>query len=92
MFTWTPAPGTEPKKPAPWKVGGATILSFVAVLYLIEAWDAAHHQELNVDGIIEGTIKGPRQWQAKPFGRRADVDRQAIVAVAAIAAGGAARR
>jgi len=45
-----PAP-TAPKKPAPWKVGGATILSFVALLYLIEAWDAVHHQELNADGI-----------------------------------------
>jgi membrane associated rhomboid family serine protease len=43
---------TEPKKPAPWKVGGVTILSFVALLYLIEAWDALHHQELNGDGIL----------------------------------------
>jgi membrane associated rhomboid family serine protease len=43
---------TEPKKPAPWKIGGATILSFVALLYLIEAWDALHHQELNGDGIL----------------------------------------
>jgi membrane associated rhomboid family serine protease len=43
---------TEPKKPAPWKVGGAAILSFVALLYLIEAWDALHHQELNGDGIL----------------------------------------
>jgi membrane associated rhomboid family serine protease len=42
---------TEPKKPAPWKVGGATILSFVALLYVIEAWDALNHQELNADGI-----------------------------------------
>ena len=49
---------TEPKKPAPWKVGGATILSFVALLYLIEAWDAAHHQELNVDGIRPWTTDG----------------------------------
>jgi membrane associated rhomboid family serine protease len=49
---------TAPTKPAPWKVGGVTILSFVALLYLIEAWDAAHHQELNVDGIRPWTRDG----------------------------------
>ena len=40
-----------------------------------------------VDGIVVGTIERPRQWQAKPVGRGADVDRQAVVAVPAIAAG-----
>jgi membrane associated rhomboid family serine protease len=49
---------TQPKKPAPWKVGGVTILSFVALLYLIEAWDAAHQQELDVDGIRPWTRDG----------------------------------
>jgi hypothetical protein len=33
----TGLPTTEPKKSATWKVAGVTILSFVAVLYVIEA-------------------------------------------------------
>lgn len=41
----------EPKKRPVWRIGGATIVSFVALLYLIEAWDAVNHQELNADGI-----------------------------------------
>jgi membrane associated rhomboid family serine protease len=41
----------EPKKRPVWMIGGATIVSFVALLYLIEAWDAVNHQELNADGI-----------------------------------------
>ena len=40
-----------PKKRPVWMIGGATIVSFVALLYLIEAWDAVNHQELNADGI-----------------------------------------
>jgi len=42
---------SKPKPPAPWKVGGVTIVSFVALLWLIEGWDALHNQELNQDGI-----------------------------------------
>ena len=46
---YTPAPQ---KKERPARViGGATIVSFVALLYVIEAWDAVNHQELNGDGI-----------------------------------------
>ena len=41
----------ESKKRPAWMIGGATIVSFVALLYLIEAWDAVNHQELNADGI-----------------------------------------
>ncbi|HEY6576672.1 MAG TPA: rhomboid family intramembrane serine protease [Mycobacterium sp.] len=41
----------EPKKRPAWMIGGATIVSFVALLYIIEAWDALNHQELNADGI-----------------------------------------
>jgi membrane associated rhomboid family serine protease len=42
---------TAPKKPSAWKVAGVTIVTFVALLYLIEAWDAIHHQYLDGDGI-----------------------------------------
>lgn len=49
---------TAPKKRPAWITGGATILSFIAVLYLIEAWDAVHHQELNDDGIRPWTVDG----------------------------------
>ncbi|MEZ0052523.1 membrane associated rhomboid family serine protease [Mycobacterium sp. MAA66] len=42
---------TSPKPPAKWKVGAVTIALFVGLLYLIEAWDSVHNQELNADGI-----------------------------------------
>ena len=42
---------SKPKPPATWKVGGVTIVSFVALLWLIEGWDALHQQRLNQDGI-----------------------------------------
>jgi membrane associated rhomboid family serine protease len=51
MSAQLPTTPSRPKPPAPWKVGGVTILSFVALLYLIEGWDALHNQELNQDGI-----------------------------------------
>jgi membrane associated rhomboid family serine protease len=35
-----------------------TILSFVALLYAIEAWDALNHQELNADGIRPREVGG----------------------------------
>ena len=51
------APIAEPKKPATWKVGGATILGFVALLYVVEAIDAfLLHGRLDADGIH------PREW------------------------------
>jgi membrane associated rhomboid family serine protease len=46
---YTPAPQKK-ERPA-WMIGGATIVSFVVLLYVIEAWDAVNHQELNADGI-----------------------------------------
>jgi membrane associated rhomboid family serine protease len=42
---------SRPTPPATWKVGAVTIAGFVAVLYLIEAWDSLHNQELDADGI-----------------------------------------
>jgi membrane associated rhomboid family serine protease len=47
----TVAPTTQPRKRPEWMVGGVTIVSFVALLYVIEAWDYVHNQELNADGI-----------------------------------------
>jgi membrane associated rhomboid family serine protease len=47
----------EKKRPG-WMVGGVTILSFVALLYAIEAWDAVNHQELNADGIRPREVSG----------------------------------
>jgi membrane associated rhomboid family serine protease len=40
---------TTPKKRPTWVVGGATILSFVALLYVIEIWDnlTGHHLDQN---------------------------------------------
>jgi membrane associated rhomboid family serine protease len=47
----------EPRKPATWKVGGATILAFVALLYVVEAIDAfLLHGRLDMAGIH------PREW------------------------------
>ena len=42
---------TEPKKSPAWKIGGATILSFVALLYVIEAIDTVMGHRLDQDGI-----------------------------------------
>ena len=42
---------SEPKKPATWMVGGVTIISFVALLYVIEVYDYFTKQSLNDDGI-----------------------------------------
>jgi membrane associated rhomboid family serine protease len=46
-------PGTRPaeKKPATWLVGGVTILSFVALLYVIEIVDVVMGHRLDQDGI-----------------------------------------
>jgi len=45
------APSEQPKKPPTWKVGGATILSFVALLYLIELIDQLSGHALDRNGI-----------------------------------------
>jgi membrane associated rhomboid family serine protease len=47
----TVAPTNQPRKRPEWMVGGVTIVSFIALLYVIEAWDYVHNQELNADGI-----------------------------------------
>jgi membrane associated rhomboid family serine protease len=51
MSNSLPSQTTKPTPPKTWKVGAVTIVSFVGLLYLIEAWDSLHHQELNADGI-----------------------------------------
>jgi membrane associated rhomboid family serine protease len=41
----------KPKKPAAWKVGGATIVSFVVLLYVIELFDQLSGHSLERNGI-----------------------------------------
>lgn len=41
----------EPKKRSAWRVGGATIISFVAVLYLVELFDQLSGRQLDRNGI-----------------------------------------
>ena len=48
-YQTTPTP--EPKKRPAWMVGGVTIISFVALLYVIEAVDTAMGNRLDQDGI-----------------------------------------
>jgi membrane associated rhomboid family serine protease len=45
------APATQPKKRPTWMVGGATILTFVALLYLIELIDQLTRHNLDANGI-----------------------------------------
>ena len=42
---------TEPKKRPAWLVGGATIVSFVVLLYVIELWDSLTNHRLDDNGI-----------------------------------------
>lgn len=49
MTSPTPAP-REKKRPA-WVVGGVTIVSFVALLWLIELWDTLTNHRLDNNGI-----------------------------------------
>src|SRR5215471_4781389 len=44
-------PATQTKKRSTWVVGGATILTFVALLYLIELIDQLSGHSLDVNGI-----------------------------------------
>jgi len=45
------APATQPKKRPQWMVGGATILTFVALLYLVELIDQLTRHSLDANGI-----------------------------------------
>ncbi len=45
------APATQPKKRPRWMVGGATILTFVALLYLVELIDQLMGGRLDSNGI-----------------------------------------
>src|ERR1700759_2724350 len=61
-----PSPTGTPKKRPTWMVGGATIVSFVALLYIIEIWDNLSGHRLEDNGIrpletdgLEGIIFAP---------------------------------
>lgn len=45
------APATQSKKRPQWVVGGVTILTFVALLWLIELWDSLTNHRLDNNGI-----------------------------------------
>lgn len=44
-------PATQPTKRPHWMVGGATILTFVALLYVVELIDVTMHNSLDANGI-----------------------------------------
>ena len=52
------APATKPKKRPQWMVGGATILTFVALLYLVELIDQLMGGRLDSNGIRPLTSDG----------------------------------
>lgn len=51
MKTNRPPANPQPAKRSPWRVGGATIVSFVALLYLIELVDQLSGHRLDRNGI-----------------------------------------
>jgi membrane associated rhomboid family serine protease len=51
-------PATQAKKQPRWVVGGATILTFVALLYVIEVIDQLTGDKLDANGIRPGTADG----------------------------------
>ena len=51
-------PTTQTNKRPRWMVGGATILTFVALLYLVELIDQLVHHSLDVNGIRPGQRDG----------------------------------
>jgi membrane associated rhomboid family serine protease len=51
-------PATQAKKRPTWRVGGATILTFVALLYLVELIDQLMNHSLDVNGIRPGQTDG----------------------------------
>src|SRR6201987_3118967 len=52
------APATKPKKRPQWMVGGATILTFVSLLYLVELIDQLAGHSLDSNGIRPDTTDG----------------------------------
>ena len=46
-----PLPAQQPKKRSAWVVGGATIISFVALLYIVELFDQLDGHEWDLNGI-----------------------------------------
>ncbi|WP_139826716.1 rhomboid family intramembrane serine protease [Mycobacterium florentinum] len=44
-------PATQPKKRPDWMVGGATVLCFVVLLWVIELWDSLTNHRLDANGI-----------------------------------------
>jgi membrane associated rhomboid family serine protease len=48
---YSPKPAAQTKRRPVWMVGGATIITFVALLYLIEAWDQVTGEHLDNNGI-----------------------------------------
>jgi membrane associated rhomboid family serine protease len=48
---YSPKPTAQTKKRPAWMVGGVTILTFVALLYLVEAWDQVTGDHLENNGI-----------------------------------------
>ena len=46
-----PTPTPEPKGRPAWVVGGVTIVSFVALLWVIELWDSLTNHRLDSNGI-----------------------------------------
>jgi membrane associated rhomboid family serine protease len=48
---YSPKPAAQTKRRPVWMVGGATIITFVALLYLIEAWDQVTGEHLENNGI-----------------------------------------
>jgi membrane associated rhomboid family serine protease len=55
---YSAVPARQPDKPATWKLGGATILSFVALLYLIELIDQLTGHTLDRNGIRPLEVDG----------------------------------
>lgn len=51
-------PATQTKKRPAWMVGGATILTFVVLLYLVELIDQLMNHSLDVNGIRPGQTDG----------------------------------
>ncbi|MGA7133363.1 MAG: rhomboid family intramembrane serine protease [Mycobacterium sp.] len=45
------SPARQPKKRSPWLVGGATIVSFVGLLYVVQAFDQLDGHRLDDNGI-----------------------------------------
>jgi membrane associated rhomboid family serine protease len=59
-MTYQPAMPAEPKKRPAWVVGGLTAVSFVALLYVIEIFDALSNHRLDDNGIRPLEAEGLR--------------------------------